>query len=169
MYATVSGSALAMATNAAAGSVVYRGIQDVSTTPPLATENYPGSDKTAAVKLAGRQNVGSFLSVTSKGGLAPEVVNNQSGWKASHTAFAGFSFTNGGQANYGWVRLEYFEGVDHLANEIEAVDWAYTNGRITTPTGAPEPSTFALALLAAGAALRKGRSSIQDCAEKASL
>ena len=52
LYATVSGSALAMATNAAA-NVVYSGIQDISTAPPLATENYPGSEKTAAVKLTG--------------------------------------------------------------------------------------------------------------------
>jgi len=100
------------------------------------------------------------------------VINNQSGWKASHTGFAGFSFTNGVQTNYGWVRLEFFEGGEHLANEIEAVDWAYTNGPTTTPTGAPEPSTFALALLAAGAAgvgaLRKRRNSVRDSAEKAS-
>jgi len=228
LYATVTGSALAMATNAAAGSVTYSGIQDVITTPPLASEHFPSSSRSAGVKLTGgpsfrigvaqyasdfwqglagvngngkvnfllssksspflemlgagatisasakagifgagprpgfigAQRVGSFMTYNSANVLVPVVLDTQIGWPASHTGFAGFSFSNGGQTNYGWVRLEYFEGADHLSNQIEAVDWAFTNGPITTPT--PEPSTFALGLLAAGAvgvaALRKRRS-----------
>jgi hypothetical protein len=66
--------------------------------------------------------------------------------------------TAGGQFDYGWIRLEYSNGANGLPDSFEAIDWAYNN----TPgmaieagqqvAGAPEPSTAAMALLAAGAA-----------------
>ena len=80
------------------------------------------------------------------------------GWSAGQTGFAGFRFTTSGmshQTDYGWVRLDYTEGTNGLANSITAVDWAYdTSGAPITAgdVGAPEPSTTALAILAAGAA-----------------
>jgi len=64
-----------------------------------------------------------------------------SGWLKNATGFAGFSFTYKGQTDYGWVQLRYTVGTNGLINEIEAEGSA-----------SPEPSTFALALLAAGAA-----------------
>jgi len=63
------------------------------------------------------------------------------GWPKSATGFAAFSFTYGGKPDYGWVQLRYTLGSNGLINEIEAEGSA-----------SPEPSTFALALLAAGAA-----------------
>ena len=63
------------------------------------------------------------------------------GWSKNATGFAGFSFTYKGNTDYGWVQLRYTLGSNGLINEIEAEGSA-----------SPEPSTFALALLAAGAA-----------------
>ena len=93
----------------------------------------------------------------------PAQSGHQTGWPASKQGFAGFSFTTGkGGTDYGWVRLEFMLGRNQAADSITALDWAYTNGPITSGNGgAPEPSTFAMALLAAGAAgvvtLRKRR------------
>jgi MYXO-CTERM domain-containing protein len=70
------------------------------------------------------------------------------GWPKSAKGFAGFSFSYNGQTDYGWVQLRYTVGSNGLANEIEAYEWQYT----TEGSASPEPSTFALALLAAGAA-----------------
>ncbi|MGA2038126.1 MAG: PEP-CTERM sorting domain-containing protein [Bryobacteraceae bacterium] len=70
------------------------------------------------------------------------------GWAKSLIGYAGFSFSYGGQKNYGWVKLQFTTGTNGLANQIEAYNWQYT----TEGNASPEPSTFALALLAAGAA-----------------
>jgi hypothetical protein len=84
----------------------------------------------------------------------PAQSGHMTGWPASKQGVAGFSFTTGkGGTDYGWVRLDFTLGRNQVAQSITAVDWAYTNGPITTGnSGAPEPSTFAMALLAAGAA-----------------
>lgn len=82
------------------------------------------------------------------------------GWPAGSIGFAGFSFKTVpgdrfSDTDYGWVRLEYLTGQNGAADEVEAIDWAYAanGGTITAGEGAsPEPSTGALALLAAGAA-----------------
>jgi MYXO-CTERM domain-containing protein len=89
------------------------------------------------------------------------------GLKPNVEGFAGFSFLNTvtSQKDFGWVRLIYEEGQNGAANEVTAVDWAYddSGNSITAGAGAgtPEPSTDALALLAAGAlgiaALRRRR------------
>ena len=94
----------------------------------------------------------------------PVQSGHMTGWPQSKQGFAGFSFTTGkGGTDYGWVRLEFTIGSNQVADSITALDWAYTNGPITSgSSGTPEPSTFAMALLAAGAAgvgvLRKRRS-----------
>jgi hypothetical protein len=94
----------------------------------------------------------------------PAQSGHMTGWPAGKQGFAGFSFTTGaGGTDYGWVRLEFTIGRNQAANSITALDWAYTNGPISGgSSGAPEPSTFAMGLLAAGAAgvvaLRKRRS-----------
>jgi hypothetical protein len=69
------------------------------------------------------------------------------------------------------VRLSYTLGTNDLANSITATDWAYdpTGAPVTAgESGTPEPSTTALAILAAGAAgvvaLRRRR---QAAGEKA--
>lgn len=77
------------------------------------------------------------------------------GWAPSQAGFAGFAFnTPGAGLDYGWVRLEYTE-VNGLANSVTAIDWAYdTSGApvyAAEGAGTPEPSTSALAILAAGA------------------
>jgi hypothetical protein len=64
------------------------------------------------------------------------------GWPKSATGFAAFSFTYGGKPDYGWVQLRYTVGTNGLIDEIEAEG----------SSASREPSTFALALLAAGAA-----------------
>lgn len=76
------------------------------------------------------------------------------------TGFAGVRFaeTEGGKFDYGWVRLEYFNSGGPGGNTIEAIDWAYNNtpggaitaGEESAAPSAPEPSTAAMALLAAG-------------------
>ena len=81
------------------------------------------------------------------------------GWAANATGLAIFRFsTTNHTEDYGWVRLSYTLGTDGLANSITAKDWAYesTGAPITAgetaSSGTPEPSTTALAILAAGAA-----------------
>jgi hypothetical protein len=93
------------------------------------------------------------------------------GWAASKVGFAGFSFETTGMAqrDYGWLRLEFTVGANGAADKFQVIDWGYNNtgGSILAGQGAPapvttpEPSTGALALLAAGAggvlALRRRR------------
>ena len=78
------------------------------------------------------------------------------GWAPGATGFAGFRFSTTNHAlDDGWVRLSYTLGSNGSPNGITATDWAYdpTGAPVTTGEGAaPEPSTMALAILAAGAA-----------------
>jgi hypothetical protein len=77
----------------------------------------------------------------------------------SRTGFAGFGVhTTGGNDYYGWIRLEFMDS-PRGPDEIEAIDYAINNVAGASinagqgvPASAPEPSTSALALLAAGAA-----------------
>jgi hypothetical protein len=81
------------------------------------------------------------------------------GWTKTK-GFAGFSFkTAGNQTDFGWVRLQYTVGENTLINSLTVIDWGYQNngtgitaGEGAPPPVVPEPSTGALALLAAGAA-----------------
>jgi hypothetical protein len=96
---------------------------------------------------------------------------SRAGWAASKVGFAGFSFETTGMAqkDYGWLRLEFTLGNNGVPNKFDVIDWGYNNtgGSILAGQGAaapvttPEPSTSALALLAAGAggvlALRRRR------------
>jgi hypothetical protein len=113
-----------------------------------------GNLATERFSLAARGAPGSTTAL-----FAGSKVLGKGGWWASRIGFAGFSFSTapGGIKDYGWIRLGYFVGPDGAANEIEAFDWAYgaagtpiTAGEV--PSSTPEPSTGALALLAAGAA-----------------
>lgn len=91
-------------------------------------------------------------------------------WTAGKSAFAGFLFktntTAGAKTDYGWVRLVFTESTNLAPDSIAAVDWGYAVNMPSSAgqnSGAPEPSTLALALLAAGAAgvavLRRRRKS----------
>jgi hypothetical protein len=75
---------------------------------------------------------------------------------AQRDRFRRFRFSTTNHAwDYGWVRLSYALGTNGLPNSVTAVDWAYdpTGAPVSTGEGAaPEPSTMALAILAAGAA-----------------
>jgi MYXO-CTERM domain-containing protein len=84
-------------------------------------------------------------------------VRVEHGWASNATGVVGFRFTTTNAAwDYGWVRLSYTLGTNGLANSITATDWAYdTTGTLAAGEGAssaPEPSSTALAILAAGAA-----------------
>jgi hypothetical protein len=95
------------------------------------------------------------------------------GW-AKNKGFAGFSFKTANptvvnhQTDFGWVRLQFTVGANTLINSLTVIDWGYqsngtgiTAGNEGGPLTAPEPSTSALTLLAAGAtgvaALRRRR------------
>ncbi len=90
----------------------------------------------------------------------------QGGWPRTE-GFAAFSFNPGSGTDYGWVRLRFTVGNDDGVNSLTAIEWAYQNDGSAILTGdtgipgAPEPSTAALMVLAAGAAgvgaLRKRR------------
>lgn len=75
---------------------------------------------------------------------------------ASHTGFAGLAIASGatnGGTEYGWIRLEVFNGQNGYPDKIEAIDWAVNNSGGPIEAGqTPEPGTLALSLLAAGAA-----------------
>ncbi|HEX4136436.1 MAG TPA: PEP-CTERM sorting domain-containing protein [Bryobacteraceae bacterium] len=88
------------------------------------------------------------------------IIQRSEGWAASSATkgFAAFKFKNGAQTDYGWVRLQYTVGTNDLLNSITVIDWGYATGGVSInagqgiPPAAPEPSTTALTLLAAGAA-----------------
>ncbi len=75
------------------------------------------------------------------------------------TGFVGFSFASGSQTDYGWIRLQVTDtDGSNLPNTLEVVDLAYDDSGAAIFAGAevaapavPEPSSAALALLAAGA------------------
>jgi PEP-CTERM motif len=87
-------------------------------------------------------------------------------WKQSRTGFAGVRFSVGaskGKTNfdYGWVRLEWKDpNKTGYPTILTAIDWAYdnvanqpiTSGDEGLVASVPEPSSLALALLAAGVA-----------------
>lgn len=85
-------------------------------------------------------------------------LNHQlAGWNPNSTGFAGFSFNNAGQTDYGWVRLTYSVGANGLPDSMTAIDWAYdsTGNPIQagqTIAATPEPATAGLAALALGSA-----------------
>jgi len=199
VYAAVTGSATAMATNASAGAIVYDNASVSATVSSLGATSVRNATNVGVdlpnhffglgVKqgfafgqpqgLAFISNPAAFSFLTAAG-FVQKLASNAAvsslgafkqstqlaiahqpgggGWSAGQTGFAGFRFTTSGmshQTDYGWVRLEYTEGTNGLAKSITAVDWAYdTSGAPITAgdVGAPEPSTTALAILAAGAA-----------------
>jgi hypothetical protein len=77
----------------------------------------------------------------------------------SSIGFAGIKFAQGGNTFYGWIRLHVNIGPGNNSVSVNAIDWAYNDvaGQSIlagegTPSAAPEPSTTAMALLAAGSA-----------------
>jgi hypothetical protein len=105
-------------------------------------------------------------------------VKQRGPWGATTTGFAGFRYLDvGNQYHYGWIRLK-LSGVSPVTSPgqatLTAVDWAYEDtpntpiaAGDTGPSLIPEPSTLALAALAAGAAgvyalrRRKARLAVQ--------
>jgi hypothetical protein len=214
IYAAVTGSALAMATNVSAG-IIYSGPENIKTRtiPNVAssTGGFTFASKTVGIKagedfrikasqisthrtktgrasligggLVGFLHTGGKNSVKmlasgakisagagnfsfAAGPSYSHVAFEQhaagggkftSGWPVGQIGFAGFDFgVSPGVNDYGWIELEYLEGSDGLADEIEVLGVAYDNtGSVIKAgelPGTPEPSTGALALLAAGAA-----------------
>ncbi len=75
------------------------------------------------------------------------------------SGFAGFQLPASKGGGMGWLRIEILDpNHNGLPEELKAIDWAYNDsgGSITAgqgiPSGAPEPGTAAMALLAMGAA-----------------
>jgi hypothetical protein len=81
--------------------------------------------------------------------------------------------------DYGWVRLVYTVGLNGLPNSVTAVDWAYDDSGAPIAAGdtgsssAPEPSAFAMGLLALGAAgvtaLRRRRKVVAALPDEATV
>jgi PEP-CTERM motif len=99
------------------------------------------------------------------------------GWSKSK-GFAGFSFStvNKNQKDFGWVQLQFTVGSNTLINSLTVIDWGYQSSGAGIRAGdtgvvAPEPSTGALALLAAGAvgvaALRRRRKASEQSGAEA--
>jgi hypothetical protein len=216
IYAAVTGSALAMATNASAG-IIYSGPETIKTRtiPNVAasTGGFTFASKTIGIEAGvdfrikasqisthgtktgrasliggglvgfmhtgGKNSVKMLASGAEISGGAGDFEfaagpsyshvgfehhprsgpNFTSGWPKSDIGFAGFVFlTSPGHYDFGWIELEYLEGSNGLADEIEVLGVAYdnTNSPIKAGAGAvpgtPEPTTGALALLAVGAA-----------------
>jgi hypothetical protein len=94
----------------------------------------------------------------SSGGIGGDL--GAQGWNKGETGFFGFKFTNGTGTHYGWGEITI-----PLGSSLFAITKAYYETTPDTPilvgaTGGviPEPSTCALALLAAGGvAAYKGR------------
>jgi hypothetical protein len=75
------------------------------------------------------------------------------------SGFAGFQLPASKGGGMGWLRIEILDpNHNGLPEEVKAIDWAYNDsgGGITAgqgiPSGAPEPGTAAMTLLAMGAA-----------------
>jgi hypothetical protein len=91
-------------------------------------------------------------------------VRASSGFPKSSDALAAFRISTTGNLGagghhgleYGWIRLNYDLGANGLVNSVEIVDYAYASLGVPITAGetsvAPEPSTMAMAVLAAGAA-----------------
>jgi hypothetical protein len=179
-FAAATGSALAMASSASASiiythpsSPVTASIEGLSFLPP----NHPGlNSRNSAAFAAGPGNFRIFVSQsvqssfngspgfngTTRGeagllgldGAEPTEDNVSAGGTHLVPVEAG--------GDNGWIRLEVFDGPNGLPDKIEAIDWAYNNvpGGSITPgqesgggsggSSTPEPSTAAMALLAAG-------------------
>ncbi len=212
LYAAVTGSALAMATNASAG-IIFSGPQNIMASVNSANSHKTHTANANTAELRNASNaamlpfhVNLFQSSSGAGAAFVDgthvrfLVNRQhfsttakrlqsgamissragtfrtnaplgfggttQGWKAHELGMDGFSFkthsTNGShpspQTDYGWVQLVLTQGTNGLTNSITAVDWAYDDTGSAIAVGetgagaAPEPSTAALGLLAAGAA-----------------
>jgi hypothetical protein len=106
------------------------------------------------LKTAGTINV---AALHAKGTYSGNITSTRGKWSAGGTGFAGIKLSNG---DLGWLKLSW-SGEANFPDTITFYGWAVqTDGSAIragdTGTGAgsgtPEPGTFALALLAAGAA-----------------
>jgi hypothetical protein len=205
IYAAVTGSAVAMATNASAGIIYFNqavtagpignvASSDIHQSQNIALKSAMGGDIGLGFEIIVGQGRGGgaasnfgFVSVSGNFEVLDSVrlkklasganistapgrwtvpgefalrleAGGAYGWAPSATGFAGFRFSTTNHAlDYGWIRLSYTLGTNGLPNSVTAIDWAYdpTGAPVTAgeePSSTPEPSTSALAILAAGAA-----------------
>ena len=163
--------ALKSAMGANIGVDFHLGVQQFATYATAAFQPFSGSSVPevlhsapgALKKLAFGANISTVLGSWLSAGayIGRQHMSNgvlvEGGWAPNATGIVGIRFmTTNAAWDYGWVRLSYTLGTNGLANSITATDWAYdTTGTLTAGEGAsstPEPSTTALAILAAGAA-----------------
>jgi hypothetical protein len=121
----------------------------------------------AGSKIPGTAGVAGFnvKIVASVSGIFGDFASGQPG-------YVGFSVNvGGGNADYGWLKLEFTDNSDHVPQILEALAFGVdTNPNESFEAGevAPEPGTMALSLLAAGAvgvgALRRRRRQTQTTA-----
>jgi PEP-CTERM motif len=119
-------------------------------------------------KLHFGKNISTQWGFSAPGGLLKSVIDNSTGsnhtrgiWRPGQERFAAFAIYNYSTANpqydFGWVRLVYSDSaINGAPDSITAIDWGYdpSGSPVTTGegiSGGPEPSTFALGLLASGA------------------
>jgi MYXO-CTERM domain-containing protein len=117
-----------------------------------------GSGFEAAKNFALGSIIGPLVPVTDGGAT---FLAKHSGSGADFGAFrdpngTGFLGFNTGRGDYGWLRVMVSDaGSPNYPNELEVLDYAYDTTGNPIPagfTGAPEPGTSALAVLALGAA-----------------
>jgi hypothetical protein len=103
-----------------------------------------------------------FDRIIQKGATNGASTTSRGTWPKSAKGFAGVKFQTGGQTHFGWIRLEWQDTNNvpiNFPNKLTAIDWAYNDvagapifAGEGLPQAVPEPSTMALALLAAGSA-----------------
>ena len=91
-----------------------------------------------------------YITVTDRGGIGYDLYLN--GWAMGQTGFFGFKFTSGANTYYGWGEIA-IDLPEHgtVGHGFKFTQLYYDNTGAPIRVGAiPEPSTCALALLAAG-------------------
>lgn len=119
----------------------------------LATTDLVGSNLGAAFKFFTIAQ--DDITVTASGVIGEDLDGY---WSMGQTGYFGFKFTSGTDTFYGWGELQIAAAADATAGQGFTITRAYYNNtpgasiRVgqTADTVVPEPSTYALALLAAG-------------------
>ena len=174
-FGAATGSALAMASSASASIIYTHPANPVTAEIPGLPPNHPGplNSRNSAAFSVGPGHFRIFVSQSASSSSFPGGTRGQAGLLGLGGAAPAEELFAAGATHLvpvsaagdnGWIRIEVFNGPNGLADEIEAIDWAYNSvaGGPITPgqesggggggSSTPEPSTAAMALLAAGSA-----------------
>ena len=118
----------------------------------LATGFVVGASMSGGFKFLGNQT---FITVTGGGSIGGDL--GAQGWSLGDVGYFGFKFASGSNTYYGWGEISIHGGSPGSGFTIKRAYYDDTPGA-SIRVGVPEPSTCALALLAAGGvAAYKGR------------